>query len=394
MGMDVLVLNTGVVDFRRTDFEFADKLVGGGGLAKCGVEDQPHFSQKKLARWIKEGFATCGGPGNLAPLMARAGLKVAVGVNLGRGDYNGLDAQGRFFHDLMAANGVDMSATCIHPDLPTATSYIHQKPEKERGGIAYFPGASDEFEFRIFKRAVERLEPKVVHYVYSGLSRRGDANEGRDLADFMKWARNRNIITIVDSTTLAADPRKVIRSGQPVPQYRLLEPLLPQVDIFFTSSDDARMIANTIGRPRHWDRFDADQNAAYLLDLLTGKFWRDGGRTRLFGVTFSSGAYEKHCAPDGSAGPVNKVESRFIEGQVIDLVGAGDAFRAGLITYISRNVKTFVDCSMDFVQAVQMGNLFASLFIKAPLDGRYSAIQDYNKMLSLVSAGSCGNKPV
>ncbi|MHC4474414.1 MAG: hypothetical protein ACYTEL_02135 [Planctomycetota bacterium] len=77
MGVDVLVLNTGVVDFRRPDFQFADELVGEGGLAKCKIEDQPDFSQQQLAQWIKGGFATCGGPGNSAPLMAKSGLKVA-----------------------------------------------------------------------------------------------------------------------------------------------------------------------------------------------------------------------------------------------------------------------------------------------------------------------------
>ncbi|MHC4389115.1 MAG: hypothetical protein ACYSX1_10965, partial [Planctomycetota bacterium] len=141
MAVDVLVLNTGVVDFRRADFRFADALVGEGGLAKCRPKDDPDYPQEQLAQWITEGFATAGGPGNAAPLFARAGLKAAVGVNLGSGGYDGLDAQGRFFYDLMVANGVDMSATHIHPNLPTGTTYIHHKASAERGGIAYFPGA-------------------------------------------------------------------------------------------------------------------------------------------------------------------------------------------------------------------------------------------------------------
>ena len=39
---------------------------------------------------------------------------------------------------------------------------------------------------------------------------------------------------------------------------------------------------------------------------------------------------------------------------------------------------------MDFAQAVQMGNLFASLFIKAPLEDRYGNIKPYDKMLKVV----------
>jgi sugar/nucleoside kinase (ribokinase family) len=71
-------------------------------------------------------------------------------------------------------------------------------------------------------------------------------------------------------------------------------------------------------------------------------------------------------------------------GDVADLVGAGDAFRAGLITYIGHNRKQFVEAELDFGQAVQMGNLFASLYIKAPLDDRHGSIRNYDKMLEVV----------
>jgi len=71
-------------------------------------------------------------------------------------------------------------------------------------------------------------------------------------------------------------------------------------------------------------------------------------------------------------------------GGVIDLVGAGDSFRAGLLTYIARNLRKWKEGSIDFAEAVQMGNLFASLYIKAPLNDRYGNIRAYNKMLKIV----------
>ena len=180
MVTDVLILNTAVVDFRREDFDFTDALVGRGGLARCKTKDMPDYSQEQLAEWIKDGFATAGGPGNTAPLVARTGLKVAVGVNLGSGKFDGLDAQGRFFYDVMTANDIDTSQTYTHPDLPTGTTFIHRKAGGDRGGIAYFPNANDDFDFEIFKRAVEQLKPDIVYYMYSGLSERGDANGGRE----------------------------------------------------------------------------------------------------------------------------------------------------------------------------------------------------------------------
>jgi sugar/nucleoside kinase (ribokinase family) len=384
MAVDVLILNTAVTDLRRPDFEFADRLVGKGGLAKCKTEDMPDYSQEQVRQWIDEGSATAGGPGNTAPLIARTGLKVAVGVNLGRGQYDGLDAQGRYFHDVMTANDIDMSATHIHESLSTGTTFIHHTTGDDRGGIAYFPSANDDFDFELFKPAVERLQPRIVYYMYSGLSERGDANGGRDLAGFVQWCRGQGAVTIADSHTLTADPHKLIAEGKPVAEYRLLEPLLPELDVFFTSFDEARLIENTIGGQRQTTGLDGQTHIRDFLEFLAEKFWRDEARTRLFGVTVSDGAFEKHAEPGGRTTPASKITSRFMAGEVVDLVGAGDSFRAGLITYIASNLDDFKRGTMDFEEAVQAGNLFASLYIKAPLDDRYGNIRTYGTMLSLL----------
>ena len=89
MGIDVLILNTAVADFRSDEFSFVETLVGPGGLAKCDTADMPTYSQQQYKKWIDKGFATAGGPGNTSPLMSRAGIKTAVGVNLGKGDFDG-----------------------------------------------------------------------------------------------------------------------------------------------------------------------------------------------------------------------------------------------------------------------------------------------------------------
>jgi sugar/nucleoside kinase (ribokinase family) len=101
-------------------------------------------------------------------------------------------------------------------------------------------------------------------------------------------------------------------------------------------------------------------------------------------VTVSNGAYEKHLHPNGRIGGPNQVISRFMAGEVVDLVGAGDSFRAGLMTYIAANLDAFKKGIIDFEQAVQAGNLFASLYIKAPLDDRYGNIRAYSKMLKIL----------
>jgi sugar/nucleoside kinase (ribokinase family) len=384
MAVDVLVLNTAVVDLRRPDFEFADRLVGIGGLAKCKTEDMPQYSQEQLRQWIEGGFATAGGPGNTAPLIARTGLRVAVGVNLGQGNCGGLDAQGRYFHDVMTANGIDMSATHIHTHLPTGTTFIHSTSGGDRGGIAYFPNANNDFDFAVFRPAVERLKPRIIYYMYSGLSDRGDANRGRDLADFIRWCRSQGAVTIADSHTLTGDPHKLIAEGKPVREYRLLEPLLPELDLFFTSSDEAKLIENTLSRkPARLDLDECAYNTQFL-EFLTRRFWQGDERSKLFGVTVSNGAYVTHVGREGKTDGPAKVTSRFMAGEVVDLVGAGDSFRAGLITYIASNLDAFRAGTIDFQQAVQAGNLFASLYIKAPLGDRYGNIRAYSKMLQVL----------
>jgi sugar/nucleoside kinase (ribokinase family) len=383
MRVDLLILNTAVADLRRSEFDFVNGLVGQGGVARCETKDMPDYSPAQLHEWIQI-VATAGGSGNTAPLVARAGLKTAVGVNLGQGEFSGLDTAGRFFYDVMTENGVDMSETFIHPALPTGIAFIHESSGDERGGIAYFPNANDDFDFEHFKDAVERLKPRIVYYMYSGLSKRGDANNGKDLADFMRWCHNQGAITLVDSHTLIENPEAQIQSGEPVEGYRLLEPLLGELDLFFTSQDEAAMIVNTVaGASSAGGELKANGFDRYF-SLLLERFCQVNQPNRLFGVTVSNGAYVMYLSGDLSSARPIKVKSRFLVGEVVDLTGAGDSFRAGLVTYLAKNLDAFRQGSLKVEEAVEMGNLFAALYIKAPLKNRYGHIRSYEAMLHVI----------
>jgi len=381
--VDVFILNTAVLDLRSDEFEFVNSLVGPGGVARRDNAKMPAYTQAQISHWIDDGRANAGGPGNTAPLIARTGLSVGVGAMVGSGSFGGFDIQGRTFHDVLSATGVDMSSTLPHPTLPTGTTFIYESPEAERGGIVFFPNANDAFSFKRFEREVQRHRPAIVYYMYSGLSESGDANEGRDLANFIAWCRNLGCITIVDSHTLGSDPHSIINSGQPVDAYRLLIPLLDQVDIFFTSANEARMIGNTIDAPGRWSSGSEDEFIPAFLSYLSGRFASLEGRSRLFGVTVANGAYAR-MKSHGTTPSTRLYESPFMTGEVVDLVGAGDSFRAGLISYIAANTESFQDGSIHVDEAVQMGNLVASLFIKAPLNDRYSNIPSYERLLATV----------
>lgn len=391
MPVDILILNTAVTDLRSPDFEFADKLVGKGGLAKCKTEDIPDYSQKQIHSWIedvsdKRYLATAGGPGNAAPLIARTGLEVAVGVLLGKGDYDGFDAQGKFFYDTMRENNIDVSAIIKHPKLPTGTTFIHTTgEEEERVGIAYFPNANNDFNFEYARGVLGMLEPKIVYYMYSGLSDRGDANNGQDLANFVRWCRENSKLTIADSHILVGKLKEAKDSEEGIAGYRLLEPLLKELDIFFTSSDEAELIAKTLDYTKALRDVAGSGKGFYeaFIKALASHNYVNDKRTRLFGLTVKDGAY--FCETiDGKIQTPRKVESRFMAGEVKDLVGAGDAFRAGLLTYIAKNLPTFKDGTIRFDEAVQMGNLFAALYIKAPLNDRYGNIKSWPTMLEIV----------
>jgi sugar/nucleoside kinase (ribokinase family) len=385
MNTDVLILNTAVADFRNSNFKFVEKLVAPGGLAKCKSGYMPDYSQLQYRQWIAQGLASAGGPGNAAPLMAKAGLIVAAGVNLGGGDFDGLDAQGRFFFDTMVKNNVNMSHTFIHPRLSSGTTFIYEKGSRERGGIVYFPNANDDFDLEYFKSAVTKLRPKVVYYMYSGLSDRADANGGKDLADFMRFCAQNGAVTIADSHTLTNNPQLLLNSDSRIEGYKILEPLLYELDLFFTSFDEARLIDLSFNRKPDYSYFSEEEFIDTFLKSLSQKFWRSKN-SKVFGVTVKDGAAVIYRDASGNVTGPLMIASKFMSGAAIDLVGAGDSFRAGLVTYLVKNIHDFKTGKTNITEAVQMANLFASLYIKAPLTDRYGNIDKYENLLQKIKS--------
>ena len=363
--------------------------------------------------------------------MARAGLKVVLSVAVGRShddEEGSVDVPGRAFCAEMERCGVDVrSALTVHPQLPTSVTYIYTgQKDTERSGLVHCANANDAFDFTLFKHQVQRLRPKIVYFLYSGISAKADANGGKDLAEALRICREEyGCVTIADTHTVCRDPREMVARKTPVPAYQLLQPLLPQLDIFFTSSDEARLIFQTLcpgGNLTDWERDtdfysgssecrDQQEESLFLSRFLrfivahislrvgAGEALSSSPspssfslkRTRLFGVTHSRGAVACLVSSDGAIikGPTMFTspfsQDKTSDGSskvVVSLVGAGDAFRGGVITYIARNIESFLDGSIDLETTIQMGNMMAFLYITAPLSDRSCAIPSYQKLLA------------
>jgi sugar/nucleoside kinase (ribokinase family) len=366
---EILILNHATVDI-RTDSSQISKLVKNEGI---NIE-RKNKSSKYLNENTSTSVLTFGGSGNLAPLISKSGLEVALASNLGN------DQNGRLFYRAMEIEGVNLKYINMQESLETAVTFITNSDNNSRGGMVYFPNANDDVDFEKFKKATEDLNPNILHYMYVGLSKGGDIRGGRDLAKFLEWNQERGILTSIDSHTLTTDIQSAIDSKRKIKKYNLLNSILPSTDVFFVSSDEAKLIANSLDYLPNYTPQNKDFYFEFL-DLLIKNNLGGGKREKLFGVTNKQGAYAI-SASNLNVGNPFQIESKFKEGQIIDLVGAGDSFRAGLLSYINKNLIDFKRGDLDIIEAIQMGNLFASKFIKSPLDKRYSLIQPYDHMLA------------
>jgi hypothetical protein len=192
--------------------------------------------------------------------------------------------------------------------------------------------------------------------------------------------------TMADSHTLTPDPSRQIAARTPVPQYRWLCPVWPTLDAFFTSVDEARMMLNTLWPDHSVDLSNVESSAVEFLDR-----WVQGGtvdRRVLVGVTAARCAWARWVLPNGAVGPVACVRSRFVTGEIVDLVGAGDAFRAGVLAVMARCGAEWDAGSLDLEEVVQMGHLMAALYIHGPLEDRCRYIPSFEVMRELVRSGA------
>lgn len=219
----------------------------------------------------------------------------------------GEDEKADFMLATLAKHGVDVSAMQRLAGVPTSATILNVRPNGDRPAL-HVRGASDHFD--VPAEAYDQVfDAPIVHLGGTGLLRRLDGEPSRRL---LAEAKRRGRTTTFD--LIAATPETI----------RDVEPLLPFIDYFMPSIEEARDMS---GR-------DAPAECA--------AFYLDKGATCCVFTLGAEGAYYAHRDGTRLQVPAYAIE-------VVDTTGCGDAFDAGFIAALHRAMDP--EEAMFFAQA-------------------------------------------
>jgi sugar/nucleoside kinase (ribokinase family) len=232
-------------------------------------------------------LTVAGTAGGTAINSAKLGLKTRAAGAVGG------DGKARFVLDALASQGIDVSAMQRIAGVPTSATILPIRPNGERPAL-HRRGASDHFSLtdQLLDLA---LDARFVHLGGTGLLR---AFDGPPSVEFLKAAKNANRVTTFDLIAATADTQA------------LIEPLLPYVDYFIPSIEEANALSG------HADPGQAAQ------------FFLNRGVKVCVLTLGEKGSYI--AAKDGAP-----VRLPAFDIPVIDTTGCGDAYSAGFIAGLS-----------------------------------------------------------
>lgn len=204
-------------------------------------------------------------------------------------------------------HGIDISAMQRIPGVPTSATILNVRPNGDRPAL-HVRGASDHFDVTpdLYDQA---LDAPIVHLGGTGLLSKLD---GEASVRLLAEAKKRGRTTTLD--LLAANASTA----------HLVLPLLPHVDYFMPSIEEAQDISGRTG-PEACAEFYLGKGAAACVFTLGG-----------------DGAYYAHR--DGT-----RLQSPAYAIGVVDTTGCGDAFDAGFIAALHH--KMDLETSLRFAQA-------------------------------------------
>jgi len=383
--LDVLCIGTTCVDMRNPEFDFLNDIRGDGLVADSSR------TREVLQKWLeydpaRNVSAMGGGMLNVAPLIALAGGKAGILTAMGN------DLPGNLMKRIMYETSV-MPIIEAEAGYPSSVSFVKPPEGGKREAILHCPNAMDYFDANsCFHSAIGSglKQGAIVHYAYSGLSRAMDENNSRRLASLMQFCRESGYLTMADTHTYSPNPKEDIEARKVIPQYNLLESVLPHLDFFFCSQDEAMMIANAF----HYG-LDAKHPIRnwHFLDATRHRFYKDGS-PRIVGVTAGTSATLMYDT-GRFATVVETIESPYIITDANNFVGAGDSFRAGIMLEWSKNPNYAINFSCgdrnigyrDLERLALMGHLMAACYVTRNEADPYGNIPKYEDMKRVVDSG-------
>jgi sugar/nucleoside kinase (ribokinase family) len=207
----------------------------------------------------------------------------------------------------LGKHGIDTSAMQRIAGVPTSATILNVRPNGDRPAL-HVRGASDHFDVTPDLYA-QALDAPIVHLGGTGLLSKLDGEASvRLLAEAKKQGRTTTLDLLAANASTA----------------HLVLPLLPHVDYFMPSIEEAQDISGRQG-PEACADFYLGQGAAACVFTLGG-----------------DGVYYAHR--DGT-----RLRSLAYAIEVVDTTGCGDAFDAGFITALHH--KMDLETSLRFAQA-------------------------------------------
>jgi sugar/nucleoside kinase (ribokinase family) len=219
----------------------------------------------------------------------------------------GDDEKADFVLATMQKFGIDVSAMQRLKGVPTSATILNVRPNGDRPAL-HVRGASDHFDVSP-ENYDQIFDAPIVHLGGTGLLRKLDGEKSRIL---LAEAKKRGRIVTFD--LIAATPQTIA----------IVEPLLPHIDYFMPSIEEARDLS---GR-------QAPQDCA--------AFFLDKGTTCCVFTLGAEGAYYAHRDGARLQVPAYKIK-------VVDTTGCGDAFDAGFIAALHHRMDP--ETAVRFAQA-------------------------------------------
>ena len=238
--------------------------------------------------------------------IATGGDALNVALNLSKLKINvmmvgrvGNDINGNFLIEALEKHGVDPTNVIRTSQLNTAVSIAMVDSAGERR-FAYFGGANDSFDERDVSD--DLLKKAKILFIGSAFGMHG--LEAENLENLCRRAKENGLEVILDVT-----------SNPSARQMVTIKKVLPYVDVFIPSQDEAASLTGVSEIPE-----------------AAEKFSELGGKT----IVIKAGAAGCYVRDGVDKGYISAVKTN-----VIDTTGAGDAFVSGYIYGLTKSFSAF-----------------------------------------------------